>query len=88
MVLAPGGILAWIIVGILAGWITGKIVQGSGFGILGDLVIGLIGAVIGGFLVGIFIHGYTGFLGSLVVAVVGAVILVAVARMLTGGRRI
>ncbi|MCL4541057.1 MAG: GlsB/YeaQ/YmgE family stress response membrane protein [Chloroflexi bacterium] len=88
MVLVPGGLLAWIIVGILAGWITGKIVQGSGFGILGDLIIGLIGAVIGGFLVGFFIHGYTGFLGSLVVAVIGAVILVAVARMLTGGRRI
>lgn len=44
------GIIAWIIIGVIAGWLTGKIMKGSGFGFLMDMVIGLIGAVVGGFL--------------------------------------
>jgi uncharacterized membrane protein YeaQ/YmgE (transglycosylase-associated protein family) len=86
MALEPGGIIAWIIVGLIAGWLTGLIMRGGGFGILGDLVMGLIGALIGGFLVGIFMHGSVGFIGSIVVAVIGAVILTAVVRALTGNR--
>lgn len=45
--------IIWIISGILAGWLTGKIMKGSGYGILGDFVIGIIGASIGGFLAGL-----------------------------------
>jgi uncharacterized membrane protein YeaQ/YmgE (transglycosylase-associated protein family) len=86
MALEPGGIIAWIIVGLIAGWLTGLIMRGGGFGILGDLMMGLIGALIGGFLVGIFMHGSVGFIGSIVVAVIGAVILTAVVRALTGNR--
>ncbi|MCL4545486.1 MAG: GlsB/YeaQ/YmgE family stress response membrane protein [Chloroflexi bacterium] len=86
MVLAPGGLIAWLFVGLIAGWLTGKIVQGSGFGVIGDLVLGLVGAVIGGFILGFFIHGSAGFIGSIVVAVIGAVILVTLARTLTGHR--
>jgi uncharacterized membrane protein YeaQ/YmgE (transglycosylase-associated protein family) len=44
------GIIAWIIIGIIAGWITGKLMKGSGFGALMDMVVGLVGALIGGFL--------------------------------------
>ncbi len=86
MVLEPGGVFAWIVVGLIAGWITGKITKGSGYGCFGDLVLGLIGAVIGGFLIGFFVHGTTRFIGSIVVAVIGAVILVTISRALTGFR--
>ena len=48
MHLEPGGILAWLIVGLIAGMLAGIVVKGSGFGIVGDIVIGIIGAVVGG----------------------------------------
>jgi uncharacterized membrane protein YeaQ/YmgE (transglycosylase-associated protein family) len=51
--LNPGGIIAWLVVGLLAGWLAGFVMKGSGYGIIGDLVVGLIGAVIGGVLVGV-----------------------------------
>ncbi len=86
MELAPGGIIAWLIVGLIAGWAAGHISRGHGFGLLGDLIVGLIGALIGGFLVSLFVHGSVGFLGSIIVAIIGAVILLAVLRMFGGGR--
>jgi uncharacterized membrane protein YeaQ/YmgE (transglycosylase-associated protein family) len=86
MELQPGGIFLWIVVGLIAGWLTGLLMRGGGYGIIGDLVVGLLGALIGGFLVGLVYHGTVGILGSIVVAVIGAVILVAVLRLLTGGR--
>jgi uncharacterized membrane protein YeaQ/YmgE (transglycosylase-associated protein family) len=82
----PGGILAWLAVGLIAGWLAGQVMRGSGYGILGDLVLGLIGSVVGGFLVSMFVHGMTGFWGSIVVSFIGAVVLVAISRALTGGR--
>ena len=72
------GIIAWIIIGLIAGWITGKIMKGSGFGALMDMIVGLIGAMIGGFisfhlgLGGVREHG---LIMSIVIAVIGAVIL-------------
>jgi uncharacterized membrane protein YeaQ/YmgE (transglycosylase-associated protein family) len=48
--LNPGGIIAWLVIGLLAGLIAGFLVKGSGFGIIGDLIVGLIGAIIGGFI--------------------------------------
>jgi uncharacterized membrane protein YeaQ/YmgE (transglycosylase-associated protein family) len=79
--------LAWILVGLLAGWIAGLITGGGGFGCLGDIVIGLIGSVLGGWIflkLGIFGGG---FAFSLAAATVGALALVAIARLLTGGPR-
>jgi uncharacterized membrane protein YeaQ/YmgE (transglycosylase-associated protein family) len=71
----------WIVIGILAGWLTGRLMLGAGFGVLMDLALGLIGAVIGGWLFGqLGIPAY-GFLGGLAAATVGAVILVAIARL-------
>lgn len=80
------GFIAWIIIGLLAGWIAGKISRGRGFGCLVDIILGLIGAVIGGWIfdrLGIGIATW-GFWGSLAAATVGAVVLVAIARLFAG----
>lgn len=86
MELRPGGIIAWIVVGLVAGWLTGKLVRGSGYGLLGDIGLGLLGALVGGFVVGLFVHGDTGFFGSIGVATIGAVILVLLVRAVSGRR--
>ncbi len=83
------GIIAWIIIGALAGWITGKLMKGSGFGFLMDMVVGLIGAFIGGFIsyhLGLGGVGDHGLIVSILIAVVGAVILTWLLRMITGNR--
>lgn len=75
--------LLWVIViGILAGWIAGKIMRGKGFGVLGDLVIGIVGSLLGSFVFGLLGLGAYGLLGRLVVAVVGAVILLWLIRLI------
>ncbi len=77
-------LLGWIVIGILAGWLTGRLMRGEGYGILVDLALGLIGAVIGGWIFGQLGIAANGFLGSLTTAIVGAVILVAIARFISG----
>ena len=84
----PGGIIAWIVVGLLAGWLAGLAMKGSGYGLAGDIIVGLIGSVVGGFLMGFFVHGDTGFWGSIVVAFLGACLLIAVMRMVRSPRTI
>ena len=82
-------ILSWIVVGIIAGWLARKVMAGEGpGGLLGDLVIGVIGAVVGGWIFGYFGHaGATGVnIGSIVVAFVGAVVVLWLMRLLTGRR--
>jgi len=86
MDLSPGGIIAWLLVGLIAGWAAGKVSRGRGFGLIGDLVVGLIGALIGGIVAGIFIHGSVGFIGSIIVAFLGALLLLALVRLLSGRR--
>jgi uncharacterized membrane protein YeaQ/YmgE (transglycosylase-associated protein family) len=71
-----------IIIGIVAGWLAGKIMRGRGFGLLGDLVIGIVGAVLGGFVFGLLGIGSYNVLGSLVVATFGAVLLLYIVRRL------
>jgi len=74
--------LRLIIVGLIAGWLAGKLMRGSGFGLIADTCLGLIGAVVGGWIFGAFgIVGY-GTLGLLTTATVGAVVLVAAAHAL------
>ena len=73
----------FIIVGLIAGFLAGQIVKGGGFGMLGDIVVGVIGAVIGGFLfnsLGASVGG--GLVGSIIVATIGAVLLIVVLRMI------
>jgi uncharacterized membrane protein YeaQ/YmgE (transglycosylase-associated protein family) len=81
------GWIWWIIVGLIAGWATGRIMKGSGYGPIMDIVLGIIGAVIGGWLMtslGVGIGG--GIIGSIIVAIIGAVILVWIVRLITGNR--
>jgi uncharacterized membrane protein YeaQ/YmgE (transglycosylase-associated protein family) len=75
-----------IIVGIIAGWLAGKLMKGSGYGVLMDLVLGLVGGVIGGFIFSRLGMGGGGLIWSIIIATVGAVILVWIVRMVTGGR--
>ncbi len=82
----PHSLLGWIAVGLIAGWLSGKIVRGGGFGVLADLFLGLAGGVIGGWIfrqLGIYAYG---FIGSLAAATVGALVLVTLGRLLAGGR--
>lgn len=82
-------ILSWIVVGIIAGFLAKSVVPGEGpGGVLGDLVIGIVGAVIGGWLFNMFGHiGVTGLnVWSIVVAFIGSVVLLWLVRALTGGR--
>jgi uncharacterized membrane protein YeaQ/YmgE (transglycosylase-associated protein family) len=80
----PGGIIAWLVVGLIAGWLAGMVMKGGGYGVLGDIVLGLIGSVVGGFLVSYFVQGDAGFWGSIVVSFIGAVILIAIVRAVSG----
>jgi uncharacterized membrane protein YeaQ/YmgE (transglycosylase-associated protein family) len=83
------GLIAWIVIGVLAGWLTGKLMKGSGFGFLMDMVVGLVGALIGGFLsshLGFGGVGEHGLIISIVIAVIGAVILTWLLRLITGSR--
>jgi uncharacterized membrane protein YeaQ/YmgE (transglycosylase-associated protein family) len=83
------GILAWILIGLIAGWLTGKLMKGSGFGALMDIIVGIIGAVIGGFLsskLGFGGVGEHGLIMSIIIAVIGACLLTFVIRLVTGNR--
>ena len=74
--------IGWfLVVGIIAGWLAGKIMKGSGFGLLGDLIVGILGAVIGGWLFGRLGIAGGGLLGSILVALVGALILLYLVRL-------
>jgi uncharacterized membrane protein YeaQ/YmgE (transglycosylase-associated protein family) len=76
-------VLLWqIVIGILAGWLAGKIMRGHGYGILIDLLLGVVGAVLGGFIFGLLGLYAAGLVGRLVVATVGAVVLIYLARRL------
>ena len=78
-------ILWWIIVGLIAGWITGKIMKGTGYGAIMDIVVGIVGALIGGFIMRTLgFAGEGGMIYTIVVAVIGAVILTLIVRLVTG----
>lgn len=82
------GILSWIVVGLIAGWLAGKLMRGRGFGVIGDIIVGILGALIGGFIAqAVFkipnaVSGFNPI--SVIVAVIGAVILIAIIRLLPG----
>jgi uncharacterized membrane protein YeaQ/YmgE (transglycosylase-associated protein family) len=79
-----GSLMGWILIGLLAGWLAGTVSRGAGFGCIANVILGLIGSVLGGWIfsrLGIFGGG---FIYSLAAATVGAVVLVAVARLFGG----
>jgi uncharacterized membrane protein YeaQ/YmgE (transglycosylase-associated protein family) len=83
----PQGLFAWPLLGLVAGWLAGKLSRGRGYGCITDIILGLIGAVIGGWIftkLGIFGGG---FIYSLAAATLGAVVLVSIVHLFTGGPR-
>ena len=77
------GFLAWIVVGLIAGWLAGQVMKGGGDGVLVDIILGLLGGLLGGWLfsaLGIWQGG--GMIGSIIVAFVGAVILIWITRLI------
>ncbi len=80
------GFWSWILIGLIAGWLGGKITRGKGFGLLADVFLGLVGAVVGGWVFERLGVASYGFIGSLAAATVGAVILVGIGRLFTGAR--
>ena len=85
------GILSWIVVGLIAGWLATRVMRG-GYGLIGDIIVGAVGAVIGGFLAATFLKMPNAVNGinvtSILVAFVGAVILLAILRAVGGRRRL
>ena len=85
------GILAWIVVGVVAGWLASQVMRGGGYGLIGDIIVGAVGAVIGGFLASTLLKMPNAVNGinvtSILVAFVGAVILLAILRAVGGRRR-
>ena len=87
IVLTPGGVIAWLVVGLIAGWLAGQVMKGGGYGVVGYIVLGIIGAFVGGFLLTVLgIGGSAGLVGSIVVAFIGAVVLIAILRALSPAR--
>ena len=81
------GFVSWLLLGLVAGWLAGKLARGRGFGCITDIILGLIGSYIGGWVfvkLGIFGGG---FLYSLAAATLGAVILVSIAHLFSSGNR-
>jgi len=77
------GFIAWIVVGLVAGWLAGQLMKGGGYGVVVDIILGLLGGVVGGWLFGLLgLSSGGGMIGSIIVAFIGAVILVGITRVL------
>ena len=74
--------LWFILIGIAAGWLAGQILKGGGYGLVGDLIVGVIGALLGGWLFGLAGIASAGLIGQLVVATIGAIVLILVLRLI------
>jgi uncharacterized membrane protein YeaQ/YmgE (transglycosylase-associated protein family) len=84
--LSPGVIIVWLVVGLITGWLAARVLKGGGYGLVGDIIVGLIGAVIGGLLFGLLVTREAGVWGSMVAAISGAWVLLAMFRFLGFGR--
>ena len=85
------GLLSWIVVGLIAGWLAGQVMKGGGYGLIGDIVVGVIGGLLGGWIATSLLHisdGVNGInLESILVAFAGSVVLLVLLRLLGGGKR-
>ena len=78
------GLLYWVVVGLIAGWLAGVVMKGGGYGIVVDIVLGMLGAIVGGWIFSMLgVGAGGGLLGGIIVAFIGAVALVAITRALT-----
>ncbi len=90
MVLADislGGLVWWLVVGLIAGFLASLVMRGGGYGIVGDIIVGIVGAFIGGFLASLVGIGAGGLIGTIIIAFIGACILIAILRLVSGGYR-
>ena len=86
MRLSGEGLLVILLVGLVAGWLAGRIVAGGGFGLIGDTAIGIVGALIGSWLLPRFgVHVGAGIVSAIIVATIGAVLLLVIVGLLRGG---
>ena len=84
---APEGLLVWLIVGLVAGFLASQVMRGGGYGLIGDIVVGIVGAFIGGWLSSFLGFGDSyNLVGSIVVAFIGACLLIAILRAFSRGR--
>jgi uncharacterized membrane protein YeaQ/YmgE (transglycosylase-associated protein family) len=85
------GLIAWLVVGLIAGFLAGMVMKGSGYGLIGDIIVGVVGGFLGGYLASYFLHLKNAMSGinleSILVAFVGAIILLVLLRLLSGSRR-
>jgi uncharacterized membrane protein YeaQ/YmgE (transglycosylase-associated protein family) len=85
------GILAWIVVGLIAGFLAGQVMRGGGYGLIGDIIVGVLGGLLGGWVGTTFLHISAAVNGinleSILVAFCGAILLLIVFRLVAGGRR-
>src|SRR5437763_16290440 len=78
-------VIWWLVVGLIAGFLASVIMRGGGYGVIGDIVVGLVGALIGGFLANLLGLGASGPVGAIIIAFIGACILIALIRAFSGG---
>jgi uncharacterized membrane protein YeaQ/YmgE (transglycosylase-associated protein family) len=83
--LSLSNVLWWLVVGLIAGFLASRVMRGGGYGLIGDIVVGIIGAFIGGWLAGLLGLGSFGLLGTIVVAFIGACILLAILHAVSRG---
>ncbi len=75
-------LLGFLVIGLLVGWLAGHLTRGRGFGLVGDLIVGVVGAGLGGHILGFFGVHYYGLIGSFISALIGAVVLVSAIRLI------
>jgi uncharacterized membrane protein YeaQ/YmgE (transglycosylase-associated protein family) len=81
--MASHGILAWLVIGAVAGWLAGQLMKGGGFGLLVDIIVGIVGAFVGGWVAGLLgISFGGGWIASIITATIGAVILIFLVRLI------
>src|SRR5579863_2214161 len=83
--LTLGTVVWWLVVGLIAGFLASVVMRGGGYGIVGDIVVGIIGAFIGGFIASLLGIGAGGLVGTIIIAFIGACILIAILRAFSGG---
>ena len=88
----PGGCVSWVVAGLIAGWLAGLIVRGHGFGCVGNIAVGLLGAIVGLVIVSWLplngrANGIYGFFGTIIFAFIGAFVLTALGRLIGGSNR-
>ena len=78
----PVNILIWLVIGAVAGWLAGNVIRGGGYGLIGDIVVGILGSIIAGYLLPLLgIHLGAGFVRSVINAFIGACLLLTIVRL-------